>query len=140
MTLVRWNPWNDFDAVQSELEKFFTNPGRVTRVGFRAATDVFEDDKGYTLEVDLPGVKLKDVDIELHEGTLTIAGERHLGRDEKSEGYRRVERSYGRFERSFRLPKHIDESGIEATMKEGVLRVVLPKVAEVQPRKITISG
>ena len=147
MTLVRWNPWNDFDAIHHELDKFFahgTPVSRGPRVGFRALTDVFEDDKGYVLEVDLPGVKLRDIEIELHESTLTIAGERRAERAPDKEadnsGYRRVERNFGRFERSFRLPKHVDEKSIEASMKDGVLRIALPNVAEVQPRKITIKA
>ncbi len=148
MTLVRWNPWSDFDAINTEFDKLFNhgsanNRGRrvhTAPTGYRAATDVFEDDKGFVLELDLPGVKLEDIDIELHESTLTIAGERKLARDDDKQTYRRVERRHGRFERSFRLPKHVDEAGIEATMKDGVLQIRLPKVAEVQPRKITINA
>lgn len=141
MTLVRWNPWADLDGLQGDVDRYFTNRAAATpQSAFLAAADVHEDEKGYSLDFDLPGVKLQDVDIELHEGTLTVGGERKLERSEQSDGYRRVERRHGTFSRSFRLPKHVDEVNIEASMKDGVLTIRLPKVEAVHPRKIAISA
>lgn len=103
--------------------------------------DVHETDDNIELSAELPGVEQNDVDVSVLEGVLTITGEKKSTR-ESSDGFRVVERSYGSFKRSFRLPDTVDADKIAASFKNGVLTLTLPKVAEVKPEplKISISG
>ncbi len=141
MTLVRFNPWAELDAVTGDFDRFFNRVAtRPVASPITVQTDVHEDEAGYTLDIDVPGVKLEDIDISLHDGLLTISGERKSVRKDGESGYRRVERRFGTFSRSFRLPKHVDDAGIEASAADGVLHISLPKKEEVKPRTIAING
>ncbi|MBV17858.1 MAG: heat-shock protein Hsp20 [Thalassospira sp.] len=103
--------------------------------------DVHETDDHIELSAELPGVEQSDVDVSVLEGVLTVTGEKKTTR-ESNEGARVVERRYGSFKRSFRLPDTIDADNIAASFKNGVLTLTLPKVVEEkpEPRKITVSG
>lgn len=92
--------------------------------------DVHENAKAITVEADLPGVEEKDLSVTLANGVLTIKGEKKQEREEKDENYYLCERSFGRFERSLRLPDTIDENKIEARFDKGVLKVTAPKRPE----------
>jgi len=105
----------------------------------RPAVDVTEEEGSYTLVAELPGVAKDDVDIQVHGGVLTLSGERRDERDEEDDGARIRERSFGRFERAFRLPEHVDADGIEASLSDGVLTVTVPKAEAVQPRQIEVN-
>ncbi len=89
--------------------------------------DVAETDKGYHLSVELPGVSEKDVDVSLHEGVLTIRGEKKAEEKKEGKNWHRVERTYGSFQRSVSLPKEIDEDAVSASFKHGVLSIDVPK-------------
>ncbi|OKH87089.1 Hsp20/alpha crystallin family protein [Thalassospira sp. TSL5-1] len=116
-------------------------PAREAAKTLNPRIDVHEDDTAIELSAELPGVEQDDVDVSVLEGVLTIKGEKKSTR-ESNEGARVVERSYGSFTRSFRLPENIDADNISATFKNGVLTLSLPKVAEQkpEPRKITVAG
>ncbi|OSQ44754.1 Hsp20/alpha crystallin family protein [Thalassospira sp. MCCC 1A01428] len=103
--------------------------------------DVHESDDAIELSAELPGVEQDDVDVSVLEGVLTVKGEKKSTR-ESNEGARVVERSYGSFTRSFRLPENVDADNISATFKNGVLTLSLPKVVEQkpEPRKISVAG
>jgi HSP20 family protein len=101
--------------------------------------DVFEDTEGVTFKFDLPEVDAKDVDVRLEDGTLTVRGERKLEREDRREGYHRIERSYGMFARSFTLPATLEADRASAEQKNGVLRIFVPKRAEAKPKSITIK-
>ena len=103
--------------------------------------DVRENEKEIILEAELPGIAEKDVEVAVRDGILSLKGEKKSERDEKKETYHLVERSYGSFERSFRLPDTADEDKITADFDKGVLRVIVPKRAEVKPaeKKIPIG-
>ena len=103
--------------------------------------DVYESEDAIELSAELPGVEQGDVDVSVLEGVLTVKGEKKSVR-ESDEGARVVERSYGSFTRSFRLPENVDADNIAATFKNGVLTLSLPKVAEQkpEPRKIEVAG
>jgi HSP20 family protein len=103
------------------------------------AMDVHEDDKQYAISVELPGVKREDVHVELQEGMLTIRGEKSSEREEKKEQRRYTERSYGSFSRSFRLPPDADVERLDASFKNGVLTITIPKTEEAKPRTIAIK-
>ena len=90
------------------------------------------------LYFDLPGLKKGEVEINVHDGTLSVSGERRQEEAEEGRTFVRVERSYGRFYRSFSLPQTIDAAGIEATFEDGVLTIEVPKAEELKPRRIDI--
>ena len=92
--------------------------------------DIRENEKEIVVEAELPGIDEKDIEILVRDGVLTLKGQKKSERDEKKENYHLVERSYGSFERSFRLPDSTDEAQIKADFNKGVLRVVVPKRAE----------
>ncbi len=144
MTLIRWNPWGDVAGLHREFDRFFDHRVPVSaptaRRGYAPAVDVHEGEEAYTLSFDLPGVPIADVHIEVHQGRLTVRGERKLDRGEKGEGYRTLERTDGKFARAFNLPDNIDADGIAARSKDGVLTITLPKRPEAQPQRIEIEG
>jgi HSP20 family protein len=130
MALVKYSDL-DFRPVtfNSILDNFFnetnSKTGRINK--FRPSADVVETDKGYEIEVSLPGIEKNDINIDVNEGTLTISGERKLENEVEGKNYHMVETSYGSFSRSFRIPKLVDSSKIDASYKNGILKVDLPK-------------
>ena len=136
--LANWDPFSEIQRFQEELNRRVS--GRGNGLAFRPAVDIYEDDGHITINAELPGMKPEDVDVDVHEGILTLRGERKLENEEKREGYHRIERSYGTFSRSFSLPEGVDPDKCEANMKEGVLTVRLPKKPLPQPKKISVKG
>ena len=106
---------------------------------FTPAVNEKVDEKGYYLEVDLPGVKKEDIDISVNDGILTIAGERKFEKKEEKENYTRIESFFGRFERSFKLPPDADLDNIEAKYEDGVLKIFIPKKQKPEGKKIEIK-
>jgi HSP20 family protein len=102
-------------------------------------TDVAEDNDNYYLKADLPGIKKEDVKIYYTKGTLSISGERAKENESKDKKYHRIERSYGKYFRSFNLPEQIKEDKIKAEFKDGQLNVTIPKADEVKPKEIDIK-
>lgn len=140
------DPWRTFGRLQSDMNRLFdrhldrdddaTSP---TTADWRPAVDVREEENRYVIHIDVPGVNPEDVEITTENGTLRLRGERHSEVTEAREQYQRVERLFGRFQRQFTLPEAADTDGIEATCKNGVLEVVIPKQARVQPRRIPVD-
>ena len=106
---------------------------------FTPAVNEKVDEKGYYLEVDLPGVKKEDIDISVNDGILTISGERKFEKKEEKENYTRIESFFGRFERSFKLPPDADLDNIEAKYEDGVLKIFIPKKQKPEGKKIEIK-
>ncbi|MGE0702065.1 MAG: Hsp20/alpha crystallin family protein [Hyphomicrobiaceae bacterium] len=138
----------DLDRVFDRFERgwpslaSFGMPSRLAgESGLEASLDVREEGDKLVIEADLPGVDDKDVSLTLAGGVLTIKGERRSERDEKKDSYHIAERSFGRFERSLRLPDGVDENAIQATFEKGVLKIVAPKRPEAvrSERKIEIG-
>jgi len=142
MALVRWSPfrelrrWDPFremerltERMERLFEEFFPTVRREEEREFvwAPAVDVYENDKAYVVEVDLPGLRKEDVRVTVQDGVLTIQGERRLTREEKGVDYHRQERFYGKFLRSFTVPEMVDVDRISAEFKDGVLRLTLPK-------------
>jgi len=129
--------------MQDEVNRLLENSLGVTRdtesFGWTPAVDVFEDTEGVTFKFDLPEVDGKDVEVRLEEGTLSIRGERKLEREDKREGYHRIERAYGTFARNFTLPPTLDPDKVTAEHKNGVLRIFVPKRAEAKPKSINVK-
>ena len=137
MNMVAWNPFRELDAVFARPQGLATNEGQRT-ARWLPAVDIRETDNDYRIDVELPAVAAKDVDVSLKEGVLTVAGER---RDEREENGRvhRVERRYGAFRRSFRLPDDADEGAISAEARDGVLYLVIGKREQDLPRSIEVK-
>jgi HSP20 family protein len=131
--LTRFDPFAEMSRLEDQL--FRAAADRAPR-SFAPAADVLEDDSALLVEVELPGVKLEDVTVDVENDLLTLSGERKLGET----GFQRRERWTGRFARSFRLPRTVDVAKIEASLKDGVLTVRLPKREELKARKIAISA
>ncbi len=142
-TLQRWSPARDFARLQDEVNRLFEGNLGLTRstesYGWTPAVDVFEDTEGVTFKFDLPEVEGKDVDVRLEDATLTIRGERKLEKEDRREGYHRIERAYGTFARSFTLPATLDAGKAVAEHKNGVLRIFVPKRAEAKPKSISVK-
>lgn len=143
ITMQRWNPARDFARLQDEVNRLFDGSLGITRgsesYGWTPAVDVFEDTEGVTFKFDLPEVDSKDVDVRLEDGVLTVRGQRKLEREDKREGYHRIERSYGVFARSFTLPATLEADKATAEQKNGVLRIFVPKRAEAKPKSISVK-
>ena len=144
MTLVKWNPtrsvMTDFDRI---FDSMLTNdlPRFSLAESLMPAVDVNETETEFLLSADIPGLDKKDVSIDIHDGVITIKGERAIDNEKSTDDYRIRERQLGSFNRSFRLPDNVNEVKVAAKFKNGVLKVTLPKTKEVIPegRQIKIS-
>ena len=106
---------------------------------FIPPVDIYEDEHAITLKMEVPGIDEKDIDVRIEGNTLSVGGERKLEKDEKEENYRRIERQYGSFTRSFTLPSSVDPTQVSAHYEQGVLKVSLAKKAEAKPKQIKIN-
>lgn len=144
MTLLRWQPHRDWANLHRRFnqlfEKDFFHGDEDTAVSCWApATDIIENKDNYVLKVELPGISKDDVNIEFENGVLTINGERKEELEVKEENLHRVERCFGTFSRSFRLPKNVNDKKISAKMKDGILELTVPKAEEVKAKAIPIN-
>lgn len=103
------------------------------------AFDVTENEDNYVFHAELPGMEPKDIDVSLTDGLLTVKGEKKKASEDKNRNYHRIERAYGTFERTFRIPDNVETQNLEASYKDGVLKLVLPKGASAKPRKIEVK-
>jgi HSP20 family protein len=144
--LTRWDPFREFSTLQDRMNRLFQdsygNQGReeaLATSSFAPAVDVYEDEHKITLKIEVPGIDEKDIDIRVENNLLTVHGERKFEKEEKEENYRRVERQYGSFTRSFNLPNTVDAENISADYDRGVLKVQLAKKAEAKPKQIKVN-
>lgn len=147
MAIVRWDPFRDLMNLQDEVNSLFRRsffrgaevPAAVEAAAVWApALDLYESDEKLTVEVELPGLEAKDIDISLEDDILHIKGERKFGGEVKEENYHRIERAYGFFERNIPLPRKVDGDKVSASVNGGVLRIELPKAVEAKPKQIPI--
>ncbi|WP_158261375.1 MULTISPECIES: Hsp20/alpha crystallin family protein [Pirellulaceae] len=144
-SLFPWAQGGNLPSLREEMEhllhRFWDENGDVWGNQMLCpALDLKESDTEITVRLDLPGVQAKEVDIQLNGNQLVVSGERKEESEEKGETFHRVERRSGRFSRSTMLPCAVQESKIEATMKDGILTVVLPKSPEAQSRHIEVKN
>lgn len=145
MNLVHFEPWSIADLVQRDLNRYQTHRnGRSSpetpASEWAPAVDIVEEKDRFLLWADVPGVSRTDIDISMEDGVLTIAGERHTDKHDDATGVHRFERISGRFHRRFTLPETADAEGIAARSANGILEVSIPKLPEVQPRRITVEA
>jgi len=147
-TLVRWNPnralptqnlRSDFDREFHGLFNWALGEPNADGV-FTPATDLVEETDRYRLEIDLPGLKKEDIEVTYKDGILTVRGERTSKKEEKEDGrVVRQERFAGSFERRFKFTEKVDSSGMEAKFEDGVLRLEVPFLPEVQPLRLDVK-
>jgi len=144
-TLIRWNPFREFETMQNRVSSLLSSPllpgmGEETLVAseWSPLVDVEESDKEFTIKAELPEVKKEDVKIELENGSIRISGERKIEKEEAGRRWHRLERSYGAFERAFTLPEGTRRTDIKAEFKDGLLKVHLPKGESSKPKALEI--
>ncbi len=146
-SLSRWVP---ADVARTRFNRFFEDAlgdlftpvvrgEEVSNRNWLPAVDVAETPDALTLYAELPGLSREDVDITLENNVLTVRGERKFEKDVKEENFHRIERAYGTFARSFTLPNNVKGEAVEASFKDGVLTVRIPKAEEAKSRKIAIA-
>mgnify|MGYP003288634841 CR=1 FL=1 len=148
MALARWTPMGNLVSFQDEMNRMFNQffrggNGEEAGWGLRTWTppvDIYETDDALVLKAELPGVSKDEVSVEVHQNTLILRGQRKHEAEVKEENYHRVERAYGTFQRSFVLPTMVDQDKVQATFKDGVLELHLPKSEAAKPRRIAIHG
>ena len=146
MAAFRWDPFRELTSLQERLDRMFRDMDRTrTEQNFISSqwtppVDIFEAGDLFILKLEVPEVDKESIDIKVEENELTITGERRLEQGTEGDQYLRMERGYGTFTRSFTLTKSIEASGIKASIKDGILRVELPKKEEVKPKQIVIEG
>lgn len=147
MTITRFTPFNDVAVLQNRLNSIFHDFARpqdagsenLTAGAFVPAVDIYEDAGKLALTVEVPGIKPENVDVRVENYTLTVRGERTFANDQKDENFRRIERRFGAFVRSFALPQTVDTEQVSAHSENGVLVIELPKKAAAQPKQIKVN-
>ena len=147
MNLTKWDPLSELEALSGRLNRIFGRPALPGATGYdmlkmadwTPSVDVSETDKEFVIKAEIPGVKKEDVKVTIEHGMLTIKGERKMEKEEKGKKFHRIERSYGSFVRSFRIPDGVDESKVKAEFKDGMMTIALPKSEKVKPRKIQVN-
>ena len=148
--LTRWNPFREMEDMQRRMSSLFDwnslrhhapsgEQESIMVPEWSPLVDIAEDDKEYLIKVELPEVQKEDVKITVENGTLTISGERKSEKEEKGRKFHRVERYYGRFERSFGIPDDADPDAVKAEYKDGLLRVRLGKGEKARPKQIEVK-
>lgn len=145
MALVKWEPFRDLMAMQDRMTRLIDETlsriwkEEVVRGVWSPPVDILERGDELVLKVDLPEVSQSEIDIRVEGSTLIIQGERRLIKDAPEENYIQIERPYGTFRRTFTIPRMIEQEEIKASYKDGVLRIVLPRKQETQPKQIVVE-
>ena len=146
--LTRWNPINEFDDLMNRYNRMFglarTNGERegkdlFSRSDWSPAVDIKETDKAFTIEAELPGMNKDDVKVTVHDGVLSIQGERKSEEETDDKKHHRIERFYGSFLRRFTLPDNVDENSVKASFKDGLLTLSIQKAEPKEPRAIEVD-
>jgi HSP20 family protein len=148
MNIVRWeNPLGELEQMSERLNQLF-NRGSTPHTGGEEAlvvadwaplVDILESEKEYLIKAELPEVKAEDIRVSVENGILSLQGERKQEKEDKGRRFHRVERSYGKFVRSFALPSEVDEKKVLADFRDGVLNLHLPKTQIAKPKTIEIK-
>jgi HSP20 family protein len=144
MSLIKYTPFADFEGFPAGMRLFQDSVNRLLAEpnGHRPwvpPVDIQETDQELIVKADIPDMEMKDIDVRMENGTLTLRGERKFEAQKTEGGWHRVERSYGTFERAFTLPDTVNPEGVQADYKNGVLTVKLPKKEVAKPRQIKVN-
>ena len=143
--LSAWSPLKDLVNMQREAGRLFdglfadVDGNANVAAEWSPRADVSESPEAFVIKAELPGVNKSDVRITLRDNLLTVKGEKRQEKEEKEKNYHRIERSYGSFERSFSLPDGVKGDKIDASYKDGVLTITLPKAEDAKPREIEVK-
>jgi HSP20 family protein len=146
MALVKWDPFRELEEMSDRLNRMFTRPATwqghgneiMTVADWTPTVDISETETEFLIKAELPDIKKEAVKVTVEDGVLTIRGERTREKEEKGKKYHRVERSYGRFVRSFTLPDSVDAAAVKAEYADGVLNLHLPKSEKAKPKQIEV--
>jgi HSP20 family protein len=142
-TLVRWEPFRELATLQTEMSRLmnglFEGNGRTVQ-SWVPPVDVWETDNEIVYAFDLPGIPEDRISVELHDDTLTVAGEREHKEERSEEGFYRYERRFGSFSRTLGVPQGVSDDAIKADYKDGVLEIRVAKPEVTKPRRIQIGG
>ncbi|MGB8331148.1 MAG: Hsp20/alpha crystallin family protein [Polyangiales bacterium] len=134
--LVRWDPFEEMNRLH---DHFFSGKG-LSKQALHVAVDIREEDDAFFVDAEVPGLSPDEVQVDVEKNVLTIRGERKVEKEESEGTYRRVERQYGSFSRSFTLPETVETDKISADLKNGVLALRLPKKEAPTPRSISVKA
>ncbi|MGB0104241.1 MAG: Hsp20/alpha crystallin family protein [Candidatus Sulfotelmatobacter sp.] len=147
--LTRPEPFREFSTQQDRMNRLnrlfresYSPEGpedALTTTNYAPPVDIYEDEHNITLKMEVPGIDEKDIDVQIVNNTLTVHGERKIEKEEKEENFRRVERQYGEFTRSFTLPSSVDPGQVSANYEKGLLKITLAKKAEAKPKQIKVN-
>ena len=147
--LTNWESLREFSAMQERMNRMnrlfresYSPEGpeeALTTTTLAPPVDIYEDEHNIVLKIDVPGIDERDIDVRIQNSTLTVHGERKIEKEEKEENFRRVERQYGSFTRSFTLPSSVDPGQVSAHCDKGVLKINLAKRVEAKPTQIKVS-
>ena len=147
MTLVRYEPWNILNQLHGDIDRLFRNraeyrddESQLATSDWVPAVDIKEEEQRYVIHADVPGVDPEGIEVNMEHGVLSIKGQRSSEKSEEHEGYKRVERVRGSFYRRFSLPDTADAEAISAKSKNGVLEIVIPKQAQLAPKRIQVES
>jgi HSP20 family protein len=145
MNVISPDPWRLIQQWQNELERlsrhaFGSDESRAEDGEWAPLVDIIEEPDSFVLYADIPGVDLESIEVSMHQGLLSIRGERRLPEAGEHTRYRLMERGRGAFHRQFALPHTADVQGVTATGKSGVLEIRIPKVRNAPPRKVEVRG
>lgn len=143
MAITRYEPWSLLNQLQRELERSQSDKageGSIATAEWAPAVDIKEVTDKFVIHADIPGVKPEDIEVSMEAGVLTVKGVKESEAKTEKEGYKRVERTFGSFYRRFSLPDSANGDAINATCKNGVLEIVIPKREAVKPKRINVSS
>jgi HSP20 family protein len=147
MTLLTgWESLRELSAMQNRMNRLIRESHSpegpeeaLTTTTLAPPVDIYEDEHNIVLKIDVPGIDERDIDVRIQNSTLTVHGERKIEKEEKEENFRRVERQYGSFTRTFTLPSSVDPGQVSAHCDKGVLKIILAKRVEAKPTQIKVS-
>ena len=147
--LTRWEPLRELSAMQDRINRmnrlfresysYEVPEEALTTTSSAPPVDIYKDEHNITLKLEVPGIDEKDIDVRIENTTFTVHGERKIEKEEKEESFRRVERQYGEFTRSFTLPSSVDLGQVSPQYDNGVLKINLAKKAEAKPKQIKVT-
>lgn len=147
MNLIKWDPFRELEDVSNRLNRLFgrslpqttASQDMLAMADWTPSVDITETDAAYVVKGEIPGVNKDDVKVTVEDGMLTIQGERKMEKEEKGKKFHRIERSYGSFMRSFRVPEDVEESKVKAEFKDGMITVTLPKSEKAKSKSKAVN-
>ncbi len=143
MAIVRWKPFGDItdwsDEVDKRMRRIFGDLSESAQQLWAPSVDIKETQDALEVIAEVPGMKKDEISVSMHEGVLSISGEKRTEERKEGENWHRTERVFGSFQRSFYIPSEIDQAKIQASYKDGILRVALPKKEEQKRKEIPIK-